>query len=257
MVGGVFTASVMSLCGEEEEVCMRIVRVTALVLSIVVLSYGSTASADLLNGGFEDGLYGWGTAGYVAAVDWEQRQDLEGGFWEPMGDDSHFFASLWSTSVNEAGELRSNAALVGSFTAPAGYVLSFDYFFDYGDYDQQYDPPQHDTAVATLSWYENGQPTSTKLFEHNRIIDQLDDFGNIEWTQMPPTVLPLADDDTYWLLFTINDMPLGTGPGYPSILGIDNVSVNVVPLPGAVLLGALGLGSAGGLLRRLRRGNTQ
>ncbi len=222
---------------------MRIVRATAFVLSIVVLSYGSTASADIVsNGGFETDLTDWTATGTVDAVGQENPRDgwtsqpvPVSGLWTPAPP-STSFASLWST-----GWGGDAATLSQTFTAPAGYVLSFDYFFDFGD-----DIYHADTAKATLRWSSHEEV----LFQHN-FGNELSDFENKDWSHVA-FVLPTTGG--YSLQFEVADVydPLAEVPAYESILGVDNVSV--VPVPGALLLGALGLGSAGGLLRRLRRG---
>jgi hypothetical protein len=230
---------------------MRIVKATAFVLSIVVFSYTSAANADLVNGGFEDGLAEWTPTGTVDVVGmedpsrdgWIWQPVPVGGVWEPLPG-STSFASLWSTGWG--GDV---ATLSRTFDASAGDVLSFDYFFDYGDFW-----PNYDSARGTL---KGSSVDEMVLFEYNTITDPSDpryntlaEFANVDWT---PVVVVLPATDKYTLTFTVTDIydPLW-GPAFESILGVDNVSV--VPLPGALLLGALGLGSAGSLLRRLRRG---
>ncbi len=49
------------------------------VLGIAILLCGSTANADLMNGGFETGdLTGWTATGTVEAVSWELSRDFLG-----------------------------------------------------------------------------------------------------------------------------------------------------------------------------------
>lgn len=229
---------------------MRWAKVISFVLSSVVVLWGSTANADLTNGGFETGLADWSFTGTVQAVEWEDPRDtLLYGLQPPFTPHPHplyagetawrseegdSFASLWST--DSAG--TNESTLSRTFTTPTpGYVLSFDYFFDYGDFY-----PNCDKARI---WVKHGG-SLLPLFEV--LINygcELGDDENIDWT---PVLVPLHEAGDYTLGFKITDIDGGTGYGFESILGVDNV--NVVPLPPALLLGGLGLGFAGGLLGR-------
>ncbi len=118
-----------------------------MVFIIAIVAVGATtASADLINGGFESGgLAGWDTSGnwLEFAVDWEFPRDFSGpqpvpttphpfvpgiAAWLPV--EGNYFASLWSTDG-----FMDSAMLSQDFTVDMDdLVLSFDYFFD------QYDP---------------------------------------------------------------------------------------------------------------------
>ena len=236
---------------------MKAIRVITFVLGIAVVLCGSTANADVINGGFEDGVLldpgvrdlapGWTAAGAdpsfyggPTAVDFEVSRD-----WmaipPPAPDwtatEGDYFASLWSTD----GWMTSST-LSQPFTAPAGYRVEFDYFFDFGDFvDLPGVPMFSDWAQGTLSWSGGG----ATLFEHN-FLGTMADGENIGWTTVS-YVLPATA--TYTLEFACYDGLLMPGV-FESILGVDDVSV--VPVPGAVLLGAIGLGFANWRLRKRR-----
>ncbi len=214
---------------------MRHLRMTTFG-TIVVLCLALPVGADIINGGFEDGLNDWTYTGTVAAIDFEYSRDFLGipqepfsGFWEPIGGD--YFGSLWSTDLGGT----NSSTLSQTFDAVTGDTLSFHYFFDFGD-----EAAYPDTATATLSWSGG----SVNLFEHNTPGTELGDDENVPWTAM---MFTLPDIDTYTLEFAVEDW----AGDFESILGVDTLEIVPVPAPGAVALGALGLGMVGWVRRRL------
>jgi len=228
-----------------------------------VLCLSSAARSNITNGGFETGdLTGWTFSGagpdYTidplgdpGAVTFELPRDPFGllspqapftasGLWEPMGGD--YFASLWSVTIDEFGTPVEVAAQMSQTftTLEDRLLLEFDYFFDFGDWQ-----PNYDTAVATLSLSGGG---SVVLFEHNTLGNELLDEENLDWNHV---VAPLATAGEYTLTFEVEDIDGGLGYGLESILGVDNVNVVPIPAPAALLLGSIGMGLVA-LLRRRR-----
>jgi hypothetical protein len=246
---------------------MKAIRELTIILGIAVVLCGSTATADLaVNGSFELGAQlvtpdpitgqvgirelapGWTATGAdpsflggPVAIESEVSRDWSSP--TPASDwtatEGNYFASLWSTDSMGT----DYSTLSQTFTTPdPGYLLEFDYFFDFGDLNfQQGTPEMGDWAEGTLSWSGG----SAVLFEHNYTGD-LADEENIDWTTVS-YVLP--DAATYTLEFAIYD-GLDMPGAFESILGVDNVSV--VPAPGAFLLGVIGLGYANLRLRKRR-----
>jgi hypothetical protein len=214
-------------------------KVVSIVVGIAVVLCGSTARADIL--GFESGdLSGWTATGTVQAVNWELSRDFMGlpqaplsGFWDPT--QGSYFASLWSTDSMGT----DTATLTRTFTTPtwAGNVakVQFDYFYDFGDI-VPFEDPARIFVIDSL-----GNSIFDMTINDPFAGTGLGDDENIDWTT---TSVWLPSAGTYTLGFEINDS-IGV---FESILGVDNVQV--VPVPGAVLLGAIGLGFANWRLRR-------
>jgi hypothetical protein len=211
-------------------------RMSVLIVVVVGVSWCPLAAAGIVNGGFETGtLDGWSSTGPVSVFTEEYARDFLGlpqapadGIWRPAGGD--YFASLWST--DSAG---TDVSVLGqTFEAPAGALLRFDYFFDFGDF-----VPDYDMAGAILVSPQG----DTILLEINTPGYELGDDENIDWTTVS-YVLPTTG--IYALEFVAVD-----GPGvFESILGIDNVRIEVIPAPGALILGSIGAGILGWSRRR-------
>lgn len=183
--------------------------------------------------GFESGLGDWTYSGQVQAVQSEYARDFlapAGGDWLPT--EGLWFASLWST--DSAG--GDSSEMSRTFDGIGGEVLQFDYYFDFGDFAAS------DAATAVLSWSTG----SSTLFEYNTPGHELADDQNVGWTHIAFT---LPDSIAYTLTFSVWD----SFGSFESVLGVDRVSTGqaVVPTPGAILLGIIGI-STYGVLRKKR-----
>jgi hypothetical protein len=210
-------------------------KVWSTVFVLVVFSTG-VSLADISNGSFEAGLTGWSyTNEYVGTV----TEHYNGGSveevteWEPT--DGSYYALLTDGSQN------AHIQLYQTFTASAGDVLTFDYFWDSGDYS-----PYTDTGTGKLLLGGVGGTLVESFFSES--VTGHPNYWGSAWTQDSYTFL---NTDTYTLLIETWN---GGDSGLPSFVGIDNVAFNainpVVPVPGAFLLGMLGLSAAGLRLRR-------
>ena len=115
--------------------------------------------------------------------------------------------------------------------------MQFDYFYDFGDFVPFEDPARIyivDGLGNSVFDMTINDPFAGTGLAHDQ---------NIDWTTLS---VGLPSAGTYTLGFEIQDS-VGV---FESILGVDNVSV--VPVPGAFLLGAIGLGYASCRLRKRR-----
>lgn len=195
-------------------------------LAVLFLAVGGV-QADLTNGGFETGdLTGWtSTVPSGASVTVVSNHNEVGGqpppSWAPT--EGSFFALLKNDGPSNWCILEQ------SFRGAAGDVVSFNYFFDWGDKhpydDQSYGrllDSNGDLVCEFFHWGEGGTRMDA-------------DYSNVGWSS-ESFILTTGGD--YMLKFGLkNDCP--------SYMGID-----AVPVPGAVLLGMLGLCVTGIKLRK-------
>jgi len=211
------------------------------VLAIAVLSVGS-AQAGFVNGSFEDGLNDWSiivpSGASVSAVTSHDDPSGPGGVppvvlgvtsWGPT--DGSMFAVVKTDGPGSMTQLYQ------SFYATAGANISLDYFWDSQDY-----VPYNDSASGTvLAGMGTGGPVVATLFSESIATDPGNYYGT-PWTTVSYT---FASSGVYTLLITNMN---GLDSALDSIVGIDNV--NVIPAPGAILLGSIGLGLVNWLRRR-------
>jgi hypothetical protein len=202
------------------------------VVGMVLLA--GSASADLVNPGFETGnLTGWtvtasGTGSVSVVPSHSQSDDGDGPtIWDPQ-EGSHF-------ALLKAGAANTPVKLAQTFTTSSAGVLNLEYFFDAGDALRS-SGKGNDTAMGTLSLASG----SVVLFSTS--VSNVGDYTGTPWTLVSQ---PLVANSNYTLQFEVMNAADAKGPSY---LGVD---MSVVPLPGAVLLGFLGLSAAGLGLRKL------
>jgi hypothetical protein len=149
--------------------------------------------------------------------------------WGPT--DGTMFAVLKTDGPGSLTQLYQSFTIVGPRT------LTFDYFWDSQDYF-----PFNDTATGTLlSGVGTGGALVATLFSESIATDPGNYYGT-PWTSVS---YQIAAAGTYTLLFEITN---GLDSVLDSYVGIDNV--NVIPAPGAILLGSIGVGLVSWLRRR-------
>ncbi len=179
-----------------------------------------TAQADFSNPSFETGdLTGWSTtipwgAWIKVLTTWSSWSATDGSYYALLKTDGG-----WSTTK-----------LYQSFTASAGDPLSFDAFFKAGDYW-----PYNDGAYVKIMG-----PVTATLWSQS--VGTVGSYGSTPWQSVSYTI-PVSGSYTLECgIYNAYDS------GWDSYVGVDNV--HVIPAPGAVLLGILGLGAAGVKLRK-------
>jgi len=195
--------------------------------------------ADLIalkNASFETGdLTEWsvsatGTGNVTVVHSWTQGDGGSGPLsWGPT--QGSWFALM------SAGDAGTSVKLSQTFTANVGDVLQFAYFWDGGDAIEG--GSYNDAAQATAQLTPGaGAPAGYSLFT-----ESIATRGNYNGTPWQYVSFTIQATGTYDLVFELTN---ATDSRSDSYLGID-----VVPLPGAVLLGFLGLAAAGLKLRQL------
>jgi hypothetical protein len=203
-------------------------RETVAIGIVLILSLGGPVLADLVNGSFETGVldaFGWD----LVQFDGWTTEVIQGSVYGVQGMPKPPLASSVARPTHGArfAILNTNggfARLRQEFTASAGDVLTFDYFF----WDTSDQPWQHGWGSGYLNGF--------MLFQH-----AVSSNGDSSTTGWIPFSCEIPWSGSFNLLFE--------AAGSKSWIGVDNVNLTPVPIPGAVLLGALGLSFAGWQLR--------
>jgi hypothetical protein len=208
----------------------------AVAAAAFALGFCGSTSAGIINGSFETGDFsGWQviqpTFASVLTTAPKVFADSDVGSssdpnWLPTHGD--YFAYLASGAEKGRYTLLSQA-----FNASAGDVVSFDIFFDAGDY-----LPFNDNGFANI--LNLGTLDLDNLYLQS--VQQVGDYGEDGWTHIS-YVIP--QDGEYRLLFGVNNDGDNLQPSY---LGVDNVILGPrgggeVPEPSTVLIWGL-LGAA-------------
>jgi hypothetical protein len=207
----------------------------------VLLAATGSARAALTNGSFESGLNDWSLitpvgASISAVASHTDTSGLGTGTtgWGPT--DGSMFAVL---KTDGPGSLTQ---MYQSFTTTGPSTLTFDYFWDSQDFYAL-----NDTGTGTLlSGAGTGGALVTTLFSHSVNSDPADFWGT-PWTSVS---YQIASAGTYTLLITNMN---GGDSLFDSYVGIDNAQIDdarVIPAPGAILLGGIGVGLVNWLRRR-------
>jgi len=189
-----------------------------------------SAQANLTNGSFETGdLTGWlaspsslvSVVGSAAGLGFQANTT-----WLPT--DGNYFAYLQT-----GGGMGVYTVMTQSFTAQAGYGLSLDVFFDTEDWF-----PFNDDGYVKLVGF-GGAPTTTL---YTQSVSTVGDYNADGWTNISHII---PQTGIYALEFGVQNVLDNI---VLSGMGIDNVKL--IPTPGAMLLGTIGVGLVGWLRRR-------
>jgi len=197
-------------------------------ITIVLVLVSGSAMADLFSDDFNSenggvGKLNYGTVDSTFFSNWtvsDGTVDLIGspGFYDWFGSTNGLYVDM-DGSTSNAGKIATCLSL-----DPDTYILSFDLAGN-----------QRNTAEERVDVLVGS------LFSNSYSLDMTDPFTTYTETF---TVLTAG-------IYDLSFEGLGFGnPGDNVGMLLDNVSVNVVPVPGAVLLGLIGLSAAGIKLRK-------
>jgi hypothetical protein len=203
------------------------------VLGVAVLAPGSTVRADVTNGDFAGGLAGWTTSGDVS-LDGEVAV---------LGQDNSGFASLEQEFAIPAGSISLSFEYSPSFETEETFSA---WLFDLDTWDALVATGDVD-GDGLGDWFF-AHDSNAGIFLNSPYVTAVDIGGG--WSRVALDLSSLGATNAL-LAF---DFP-GLAAGGTGEIRVDNVSL-VVPVPPAVVLFALGMGTAGTMLRRRLRRET-
>jgi len=220
--------SLVSACIQKKRIIMKLLLATCLQFTISITGSGKARANLVINGDFETGnLSGWNNSGTVVVgseLDFHTGGGGEGSF--PVG----------SYAVNFGGYNLPNDGIISqSLETIIGqeYSLTFDYGrFQYGDGGPQ------SLHVEVIS-----------LTDNNHLIDTIitDSSGERNLSLLFEEYSYQFISSSSSVLLSFGDVSSGT---HDTDGVLDNVSITVIPTPGALILGSIGIGFVTWLRRR-------
>ena len=193
---------------------------------LVLLSVATPVPADLTNGNFQAGTSGWNWSDDTASL----YESDEGQRWarlvEPPGHTGTVYASIQQQDISMP---QGAAALSFDFSMTTFQDAETDYFQvelnNVGNFNELFTIASTDSGTLDLA----GEYPSPRAGWY-RVNRDVSDLASGNWT----------------LIFRLE----GNEDGWATMVDIDNVELSAVPVPGAVVLGSMGLALAGWLCRR-------
>lgn len=210
----------------------------AVVCALAVwMMLAPSAQAGVTNGSFESGdLTGWSSivpAGASIDVVTSHSDPTGTGTTSWTATDGAYFALL---KTDGPGSLTR---LYQSFAMTPEYPLTFDYFWDSRDFK-----PFGDTAELSVYSGIGLEGPLVSTVELGCVNTDPQDYYGTAWETWS---LSVASAGMYTVVFEVRNSLDSIKDSY---VGIDNVRLDVIPEPGAILLGGIGIGLVGWLRRR-------
>jgi len=194
---------------------------------LLLASFGLPAFADISNGDFSAGLFGWGTFGPVS----------DGGGYALLAENPGFaMTSLGQGFVIEGldGWLSFDHRMASSPDGTSGWLWPDAFTASLLDPDGQ---PILSTTPGFPDYFY--RDNAENVYYDSSIVTIAGDTVTLD-------LRSVARGTNAYLVFDL----LGGDDGYATTVEVDNVGLTAIPAPGAVVLGVIGLFWAGAYLRR-------